>query len=178
MQQVFIFTKKNKKETKINYPHFSKREEELGFSNWMTPSNGTSSPATKTVWSLAKGAEGAEAEVEEEVLVAEPDSMPPSALASVTCKVLLELLVVMNLSIGFDNGSGFAVMNLEGDERERFADMAPKGVWLASIITNVGVNAQCCSLCCALSSTQDDRDIASPPSVVLDNFQVVFTQFF
>ena len=59
----------------------------------MTPSNGTSSPPTKTVWSLAKGAEEEEEaveldEVEEEegLVAAEPEEVllrPPSALVSV-----------------------------------------------------------------------------------------------
>lgn len=79
LQQVFYFLNKidNLKEKNKSYPHFSKGGEEAGFSNWMTPSNGTSLPVTKTVWSVAKG-EGEEEEVE-----GESESRFPSALASV-----------------------------------------------------------------------------------------------
>jgi hypothetical protein len=55
----------------------------------MTPSNGTSLSPTKTVWSLAKGEV-----VEEEGFGGEVESMFLSALASVRCKVLMELLLV------------------------------------------------------------------------------------
>lgn len=125
---------KTLKEEKKSYPHFSKGGEEAGFSNWMTPSNGTSSPVTKTVWSVAKG-EGEEEEVE-----GESESRFPSALASVRWKGLVELiLLVMKLGTGLENVGGFVtVMNLGRDNREQhFENMAPTQgawIWLTSII--------------------------------------------
>lgn len=91
----------------------------------MTPSNGTSSPPTKTVWSLAKGELGVvEVEVEEEDFVGELESKFASALASVRWKGLL----VMNLGRGLGKGGEFEVKNLGEDEREHFeANMAPQG---------------------------------------------------
>jgi hypothetical protein len=56
----------------------------------MTPSNGTSLSPTKTVWSLEKE----EVVEEEEGFGGEVESMFLSALASVRCKVLMELLLV------------------------------------------------------------------------------------
>jgi len=85
----------------------------VGFSNWMTPSNGTSSPVRKTGWgwSLTKEEGGEEAEVEAE----------SESLASVRCKgLVMELLLEMNFGAGFENCTGFVavIMNLDGDERE------------------------------------------------------------
>jgi hypothetical protein len=57
----------------------------------MTPSNGTSLSPTKTVWSLEKEEV---VEEEEEGFGGEVESMFLSALASVRCKVLMELLLV------------------------------------------------------------------------------------
>lgn len=126
----------------------------------MTPSNGTSSPPTKTVGSLAKGEGAVEVEVDVEELVGAAESRFPSALASVRCKGLMGLLLVMNLGAGLENGDDFAVMNLAEDNREgHFANMAPQGAWLSSDITNVCVDAQCSAVFCvlaALLSTQND----------------------
>lgn len=111
-----------------NYPHFWKREELLGFSNWITPSNGTSFPLTKTVSSLAKGAEVVEP------VVVEPESTPPSALASVIWKGFRWVVLVLNLGLRLEKSVGFAFTNFAGDEMEHLADSAPPGAWLTSII--------------------------------------------
>lgn len=52
------------------------------------------------------------------------------ALASVRCKVLMELVLVKQFC------GEFEVMSLVEDEMEQFANMAPKGdwIWLTSII--------------------------------------------
>lgn len=118
-----------RKDVELNYPHFWKREELLGFSNWITPSNGTSFPLRKTVSSLANGAE-----LEEEVAVVVELESTPSALACVICKGFSWVVLLLNLGLPLEKSVGFAFTNLIDDEREHLADNAPPGAWLTSII--------------------------------------------
>lgn len=125
-----------------NYPHLRKREDELGFSNWMTPSKGMFSWPTKTGWSLSKeGGGGGGGELEKACLVAaEVESMPPSAFASVILRDFKAFALEANLGLRLEKRGGFGFVNLGGDEREqRLADKAPLGAWPSTSIFALSV---------------------------------------
>lgn len=107
------------------YPHefnCDNEEDELGFSNWMTPSRGTPSSPTETVLSSAeKGGAG------ERGLLG---SAPASALAKVrrVFEVLLEEEIV---DLWWEKSGGFGLAVRRGDERGGLlAERALQGAWV------------------------------------------------